>query len=127
MTRVRDAAAHAARVLVIGPDEALLGLLEEWLDGAGWRVAAGSESPGGHFDAIIVDLPFSREDGARQLRLVAARHPATPVLALSSNFFAGVGAAGAVARSLGVARVLPKPVAQEALLRAVDTVLEAAA
>ena len=43
---------------------------------------------------------------ARELR---ARHPGTPLIALSSNFCAGVEANGAVAHALGVDAVLPKP------------------
>jgi CheY-like chemotaxis protein len=47
----------------------------------------------------------------------------TPVVALSSNFFARVEANGAVARALGVDAVLPKPLAREALIAAVRTLV----
>ncbi|MEW6689040.1 MAG: response regulator [Pseudomonadota bacterium] len=123
MDPARDAVAARARVLVVGADEALIGLLEEWLDARGWRVAASHGPGGGSFDVIVVDLPFPRQDGIHRLRRISEHHPGTPLIALSSNFFAGVDAAGAVAKALGVARVLPKPVTQEALLRAVDSLL----
>ena len=48
------------------------------------------------------------------------------MIALSSNFFPGVESTGAVARELGVAAVLPKPVTREALVAAVRRVLQIA-
>ena len=54
---------------------------------------------------------------------LAARHPGKPLVALSSNFFAGVEANGAVARALGAKAVLPKPLTREALLGALRKLL----
>jgi len=113
------------RILVVDTDRALLGLLEEWLDGCAVVSdedrAAGPN--GGRFDLLIVDVPNPKHGGVEWLHALAARHPGTPIIALSSTFFPGVASTGGVARTLGVACVLPKPVARESLLSAVRGLL----
>jgi CheY-like chemotaxis protein len=101
---------EVARVLVVDADPALNGLLEEWLSEEGCRVV--QQDP----DLILVDLPLPRQTGANLVRQLAARHPGTPLIALSSNFFGRIEANGAVARALGAAAVLPKPLTREALI-----------
>jgi len=112
----------AAHILVIDADPALLSLLEEWLAAFGCEVVeeqAGDGPMQNGFDLIVVDVPFPRQGGLDVLRRVSNRHPGTPILALSSNFFASIQRSGAVAQALGVASVLPKPVTREALIAAV--------
>jgi hypothetical protein len=57
------------------------------------------------------------------VKQLGARHPGKPLVALSSNFFARVEANGAVARSLGVDAVLPKPLTRAALIGALKDLL----
>jgi CheY-like chemotaxis protein len=109
--------AEVARVLVVGADPALAGLLEEWLAEAGCRIV--DDEP----HVILVDLHLPRQAGAGAARALRARHPGTPLIALSSGFFAGVEANGAVARTLGVEAVLPKPLTRQALIAALRKVL----
>lgn len=109
-------------ILVLDADPALLGLLREWLGEFG-HVAEGHGSTAADCDLVVVDVPFPRQGEANPLRGLVAAHPATPVLALSPTFFAGIDAHGALARSLGVAGVLPKPVKREALVAAVRRLL----
>lgn len=109
--------AEVARILVVDADPALYGLLEEWLAEEGCRVV--DHEP----DLVLLDLPLSREAGAGLVRKLAARHPGKPLVALSSNFFAGVEANGAVALALGVNAVLPKPLARAALVGALRRLL----
>jgi DNA-binding NarL/FixJ family response regulator len=109
-------------ILVLDADPALLGLLREWLAELG-QVAAGRGDARVDCDLVVVDVPYPRQGESNPLRGLAAAHPGTPVLALSPTFFAGIDAHGAVARSLGVAGVLPKPVAREALVAAVRRLL----
>lgn len=106
------------RVLVLETDPALAELLEEWLAERGCAVAR--ELRSGQVDFIVADVPDLRGGGARTLRPLAETHPGTPILALSSSFLAGVEGDATVARWLGVADVLAKPVTRDALLRAVD-------
>ena len=115
------------RILVVDTDRALLGLLEEWLGAQGCVVVSEQDgAPGagtGRFPLVIVDVPHPRRGGIELLQRVAAEHPATPIVALSSTFFPGIDSTGGVARTLGVACVLPKPVARESLITAVQSLL----
>lgn len=110
-------------MLVVDMDRAVLGLLEEWLAAHGCEVAVDdghAKRRGERFDLVLVDVPFPRRSGSDLLHRLAAAHPGVPILALSCNFSAGVSAHGAVARTLGVAGVLPKPVSRAALIAAVE-------
>jgi CheY-like chemotaxis protein len=123
MTDSNDAPA-APRVLVIDADPALIELLDEWVCAMGCTVehAAGGDTAG-RFQLVIVDVPYPRQGGVDLVARVAAQHPKTPILALSSTFCAGIECHGAVARALGVACVLPKPATREALTNAARTLL----
>ena len=115
------------RILVVDTDRALLALLEEWLDGCGWCVASDQDHAAtacsGPFDVLIVDVPHPKRSGVELLQQLAAQHPGTPIIALSSTFSLGVESTGCVARTLGVACVLPKPVGRESLITAVRSLL----
>jgi DNA-binding response OmpR family regulator len=100
------------RVLLVDADPALRGLIEEWLADADWQLV--DERP----DVLLVDLPGPREGCSSLLRRVSNAHPHAPVVALSSSFFDGIESHGAVARALGVASVLPKPLTRDALVAA---------
>ena len=126
MTQAPDAAdgkgegeVGAVRILVADADCALYGLLEEWLAGAGYELAGACAPAPAHggYDLIVVDVPFPRAD-VDVLNMLRHEHPGTPIIALSSSFFPGVEKTGAVARDLGVAAVLAKPLTREALLAA---------
>ena len=106
------------RVRVRVADPALAGLIGEWLAAADCRVVATDDDGQ---DLLIVDLPFPRQAGER-LATLAEEHPGTPILVLSS-FSPGTGSNGAVARSLGVAGVLPMPVTRSSLVSAVFGIL----
>ena len=110
--------AAGRRVQVRVADPALAGLIGEWLAAADCRVVAAHDD---EQDLLIVDLPFPRQAGERLARL-AEEHPGTPILVLSS-FSPGIGSNGAVARSLGVAGVLPMPVTRSSLISAVFGIL----
>jgi len=109
------------RILVAEADCALFALLKEWL--AAWGcVLSGACQPDKAqegYDVIVVDLPFPRQGGLDRLKDLTREHPGTPIVALSGNFLPGVCASGSVARELGVASVLPKPVTRDALITAV--------
>lgn len=113
-----------ARVLLLDIDPAMADLFEEWLAGDGLQMLRRADA-GERIALILIDLPFPREDGAARLRRLAQAWPGVPVLVLSSTFFAGVSAQGAVARQLGVAAVLPAPVARDTLRSAVSELLGA--
>jgi CheY-like chemotaxis protein len=116
-------------VLVVDADPALRGLLEEWMGECGCELTyacTGGDRAAGRFDLVIVDVAFPRQSGPQLLRRLSEEHPGTPIVALSPTFFGSVARAGALARTLGAARVLPKPVSREALLSAARQLLATA-
>lgn len=122
-SRATDAATRP-RILVVDADPALFGLIEAWL-GPEAELVAGSRhaAPPADVDLVVVDVPYARQAAADGLRELAARHAGAPLLALSPTLFAGVASEGAVARRLGVAAVLPTPVARESFVAAVRRLL----
>lgn len=104
----------------------LAALLAEWLAEVG-IVALGAEREQAwpqRVDLVVVDIPFPRLGAPTQLQSLTLAWPNAPVLALSGTFFANVAARGAVARELGVAGVMAKPVSRDAWLSEVQRLLE---
>jgi len=92
-------------VRLVDADGAWRGLLEQWLQAMGCTVlpeSAADDQPPPAVDLVIVDVPFPRCGGVDLVRRIASQHPATPILALSTNFFSGIECCGPVARALGV-------------------------
>jgi CheY-like chemotaxis protein len=120
----RQASKGPFRVCVID-DTDWRPLLEEWLLTMGCEVVANPGPAGAAppVDLVIVDLPFPRQGGVDLVKRITSRHPATPIVALSSNFFSRIECCGPVARDLGVDCVLPKPATREAIAAAVRRVL----
>ena len=111
-------------VLVVGADAALFGLIEEWLATSGCRaVLEHSGLSPKRVDLVVVDVPAPRQNGLDSLRQISERWPNTPIVVLSSAFFTSIECDGAVARRLGVASVLPKPLIREALITAVRNLI----
>jgi DNA-binding response OmpR family regulator len=121
----RQTPAPMRRVRLVDADNAWRGLLEQWLQAMNCTVAPepDGEAQPPAVDLVIVDVPFPRRGGVDLVRRIATQHPATPILALSTNFFSGIECNGPVARALGVDCVLPKPATREALAAAVRLVL----
>lgn len=118
ITTTERAASAARHVLVLGTDAATFELLSEWLAADGWQVEA--QSPPGAQPALgVIDVPYVRDGCTEQVRAIAREHPHTPLLALSPTLFGSVLCDGDCARKLGVAGVLPKPLARDALITAV--------
>jgi len=109
------------RILVAEADCAFVGLLKEWLAALG-RVL-GRADAAQPYDVIVVELPFARDCGVDMVNQLSREHPGTPIVALSATLLPGVEPSGAVARELGVAAVLPKPITQEALMAEVRKVV----
>lgn len=116
-----EAGAAAPLIRILDADSTTLGLLKEWLTSAGFAVASAHE-PGAAV-LMIVDIPFTRHGGREVVDRAAARYPDTPILALSPTFFSNVECGGHCARALGVAGVLPKPIAQDTLISTIRNLL----
>ena len=105
-------------------DCAFVGLLKEWLAALGRVLGRTDEAPA-RYDVIVIDLPYPRDEGLDMVNALSREHPGTPIVALSANLLPGVDPCGCVARELGVACVLPKPVTQEVLMAQVRKVARA--
>jgi DNA-binding response OmpR family regulator len=112
------------RILVVEPDDQILGLLERWLGEAGYSVVVESslrqpDAPesSSHPDLVIIDVPEPL--GAEKILESVRRVHAGAILLLSARFRQGTGASSSIARQLGVRNVLPKPFTRDELLRAV--------
>ena len=112
------------RILVIEPDDQILGLLELWLGEAGYSVTVesslsqpGARATGDVPHLVIIDVPEPL--GAERTIESVRRVHAGPILLLSARFRQGTGSSGSVAHQLGVRNVLPKPFTRDELLWAV--------
>lgn len=113
-----------ARIIVVEADPLMRGLIAEWLGGAGHAVAAYGKAdvPDDEADLVIVDIVMPRHGGCAKVRDLQARHPKTPLIAISGQFT--VGASGpSTAGALGVRRVIGKPFTRDQLIHVVSEVL----
>lgn len=112
------------RIVVVEPDDQILGLLERWLGEAGYAVVV-ETSPrqlrapgkGNEPHLVIVDVPEPL-DADKIIAPVRQVH-AAPILLLSARFRRGMASSSSVAQQLGVRNVLPKPFTRDELLAAV--------
>jgi DNA-binding response OmpR family regulator len=115
---------HRNRILVIEPDDLILGLLERWLGEAGYaviveeaqnfrRALREEREP----NLVIIDVPRPRDAGTiiQSIRQVYAG----PILLLSARFRRGTSASNHVACQLGVRKVLSTPFTRGELLSSV--------
>jgi DNA-binding response OmpR family regulator len=115
-------------IVVYEEDDLMRGLLAEWLTGAGYRVrkapvpAHGAPSPG-DADLVIASIYMPKNAGTRLVEEIRAAHPRTPVIAISAQFRAGLSTAGTTAQTLGVDRVIAKPLTRTALLGAISAIM----
>ena len=114
--RMLDGPHPSRRILLVDAEPALAAIVAEWLAADGWRVEGHDAGDGAAL--VIVDVPFPRQ-AADQLQRLGAVHAGTPILVLSSTFLGRIECCGVLARQLGVAGVLPKPLQRDALLAAV--------
>lgn len=109
-------------------DDLMYELLCEWLGGAG-HVVGGSarthhqQTPPA--DLVIVSVHGAKREIDLMMHCVRSVHPGAPIVALSSQARLGLSSNGALARELGVARVMAKPLARRELVAAVDDILAA--
>ncbi len=110
-------------ILVIDDDVAVSGLLQRILSGAGYRVLVAADGKRGMavlkrqaVDLVITDLVMPEQEGLETVTQLHAQRPKLPVIAISGAFG---GSFLKAAGMLGASATLAKPIAPDALLRAV--------
>jgi len=117
-----------ASISVYEENDLMRALLKEWLSEAGYCVhasAARTEQRGGIADLVIVSVCMPKQTGVELVQQIRRTHPGKPLIAISSQFRAGLSAAGATARALGVQRLIAKPLSRDELLEAVRAMIGA--
>jgi DNA-binding response OmpR family regulator len=115
-------------IVIYEEDDLTRALLQEWLSEAGYGVHWGTPGDANRDwtpDLVIVSVYMPKHAGAQWVRDIQAAHPDTPLIAISGQFRAGLSAGGATAQSLGVRRVIAKPLTHRDLLEAVWSIIGA--
>jgi CheY-like chemotaxis protein len=111
---------NARNVLVLGTDRATRSLFVEWFDEEGWQVVdPASADAAAPLSLVVLELAFLREDGLQPLAEAKLRYPGVPIVVVSPTVLPSVGCCGPCAAALGVAGVLPKPIARATLIEGV--------
>jgi CheY-like chemotaxis protein len=125
-----DYRAYRARrmsdIVVYEENDLMRALLQEWLSGAGYCVhAAASHALADQrpADLVIISMYMPKHAGAQLVREIRAKHPCTPLIAISGQFRSGLSANGVIARTLGVHQVIAKPLTRTDLLDAVRAII----
>ena len=118
------------RVLVIDDNAAIRAALSETLEQAGYAVtatAAGRMAIQLHdaapFDLIITDMFMPDTDGLEVIQQLRARDPVVKIIAISGGGSRGMVEVLSIAKLMGAARSLMKPVDLDDLLRAVEDLI----
>lgn len=124
-----------ASILVIDDEIAVRGMLKELLSRAGHAVqTAGNGTIGltmactGNFNVVITDLLMPEPDGFETIIALRRECPSLPVIAMTGAVQAAYGTTLDcldTAAHLGAGCVLRKPFTRDALLQAINTVLQA--
>ena len=107
-------------------DDLTRSLLQQWLGEAGYRVCIGTrcaQELDAWPDLVIVNVSMPKQGGQQCIRDIRAAHPMTPLIAISAQFRSGLAASGATAHTLGVLKVIAKPLVRTDLLEAVRGII----
>ena len=95
-------------------------LLREWLTGAGYTVFdAMAVDPDVRVSLVIASISATKREREILIPRLQREHPEACVIALCSRARAGLSSDGALARALGVERVMAKPLHRGELLRTI--------
>jgi len=111
-------------IVVIDDDAAMRTLICEWLAAEGYRVRGLAAADGGDADLAIVDLLNLRARGPQALRAVRASYPRSALIGMSTQLARSLEGDSPLARSLGVSRLVAKPLARDELLAAVAATID---
>ena len=126
---VLDATAPAVRILVADDEASVRSFLRKVLEGSGYEVIeaengkqAIQEARAGRVDLVITDLVMPEQEGIETIQALRRDVPGVVIIAISGAF---EGQFLNIAKMLGAAAVLAKPVTADLLLAKVAEVLRA--
>ncbi|HZF25851.1 MAG TPA: hypothetical protein VEZ88_06280 [Steroidobacteraceae bacterium] len=103
-------------VVILEEDAMIHGLLERWLQEAGYVLTA---REAGHVKPTLVIADVPEPQSADALICSLREMYSAPILVLSARFRRGLAGSAEAALRLGVKKVLPKPFTRKELLAAV--------
>jgi DNA-binding NtrC family response regulator len=117
-------------VVVYEEDRLTRALLREWLSDAGYDVRDDAHCDvryKGPAHLVIISVYNPKSAGGRCVRDIQDAHPGVPLIGISGQFRQGLSTGGATAETLGVQRVIAKPLQRDELLQAVCAMIGAPA
>jgi CheY-like chemotaxis protein len=119
------------RILLVDDSEAVRQTIRAMLANAGHEVTEVKD--GGEavrvfrteqFDLVLCDMFMPMRDGVEAIRELRRKFPGVKIIAMSGGGFDGKIDMLPVARALGAAQILHKPFSRDALLAAVEDVVQ---
>ncbi len=111
-------------IVLYEPDDLMCHLLREWLTGAGYTVyGAAAVDPNIRIGLVIASISTTGVDRDTLISRLQREHPEASMLALCSQARAGLSSDGALARWLGVDRVMAKPLRRGEFLATVASLI----
>ena len=121
----------SARILLIDDDAPFRATLHQFLESEGYEVSDASDGHQGiqrykdtPTDVVITDLLMPEKEGLETIQELRRDFPGVKIIAISGGAKAGTMDFLPVAQQLGAQRVLPKPFEPDALLGAIQEVLQ---
>ena len=120
---------RSARVLVADDDADMRGWIREALESIGHNVLEAADGKSAidflkreTLDLVLIDLAMPEQDGIETIRLLRRQHPALKIIAISGAFGESFLR---IAKILGAAAALQKPIQLDKLLQTVQQLLGA--
>ncbi len=111
-------------IVIHEPDDLMCHLLREWLTGAGYTVYGATAAEADiRVSLVIASISTSGLDRQTLMARLQRAHPEASMLALCSQARSGLTSNGALARSLGVDRVMAKPLRRGEFLATVASLI----
>jgi hypothetical protein len=106
--------------MIYEPDDLMCHLLHEWLTGAGYTVCDTIEvEPHALVSLVIASISTTELEREILIPRLQREYPEAAVIVLCSQARSGLSSDGALARALGVQRVMAKPLRRGELLTTV--------